>query len=442
MANRPRVNGWENIDQKKPAEYSSEFTIDGNRYANVTNVTTGQRQLYLVSGLGGTPLTQRTLLTSTNADGTVTKGEGYDDFIRAYDRERLRTADRENKKQSLFIIEKASTEEEKEDLGNTKEYKSLKNKSKKDEDNNPVLDVIELATDLLSRFSPLKGKGPQYYPNNIANTKQDRIKFVAAQQAKRNLKEPLSFKAADAAAVYIAIQGPISDQNAVSWGEKDLPLAELAMGEIAKNEIGNGTGASTAGQLISEALEGISDEQNKKTILAAAAANNMSLFTRATQQVLNPNIELLFDKPQLRSFTFNFKMSARDRDEAETIKNIIKFFKYHSAIKASEGILFLGAPDVFWIEYQKGNGELHPSLNLIAPQAAKTKACALQQMSVNYTPLGSYMTYDDREATMVQYDLSLTFQELTPVYQVDYTGEYYDSETVKTEGVVKHPIGY
>ena len=45
MADRPQVNGWNNINLNEPEEYSSEFVIDGKRYANVTNVTTGDNYI-------------------------------------------------------------------------------------------------------------------------------------------------------------------------------------------------------------------------------------------------------------------------------------------------------------------------------------------------------------------------------------------------------------
>ena len=126
-------------------------------------------------------------------------------------------------------------------------------------------------------------------------------------------------------------------------------------------------------------------------------------------------------------------MSARGEEEAKTIKKIIKYFKYHMAVKGKGGDLFLKAPDVFWIEYQKGKGETpHESLNLIAPGKIKSKACALQSFNVNYTPLGTYMTYDDKECTMVQYDLQFAFSEITPLYQSDYEDKF----------VADHPIGY
>lgn len=420
MPTRPQVPGWNNINLNKPNEYSSEFTIDGIRYANVTNVTTGQRQLYVVQP----PLNRRELVISTNANGEVERGSYYNTYIQFQGQEKLRTADRENKKQSIFIIRRASTEKEKESLGNTREYRSLRNNTSGNEDGNELLSRIVFDTRNISQGSPLKDIAFICYPTDIAETKQDRIKFTAATLKERTLSSPADYEKIDRVGdVYISIQGSITDQNAASWGEDDAPAAKIAMGEIAKG------GVDKAQELLSSAMKDVKDQNSKDAILAAAAAGEMGLFTRATQQVFNPNIELLFNKPQLRSFSFNFKMSARSPTEASAIKKIINFFKYHSAVKDTEGFLFLKSPDVFWIEYQKGN-KLHPSLNLIAPSKVKKKACALQNMSVSYTPLGRYMTFDDEEATMVQYDLTLSFQDITPLYQSDY------------DEMKDHPIGY
>ena len=38
---------------------------------------------------------------------------------------------------------------------------------------------------------------------------------------------------------------------------------------------------------------------------------------------------------------------------------------------------------------------------------------------VNYTPDGSYMTYDN--SSMVSYEMAMSFQEIEPVYNNDYT---------------------
>jgi hypothetical protein len=56
-------------------------------------------------------------------------------------------------------------------------------------------------------------------------------------------------------------------------------------------------------------------------------------------------------------------------------------------------------------------GKPHPFLN-------QFKICALNAMSVNYTASGTYATYSD--ATPVHMQMTLTFQELTPIYREDY----------------------
>ena len=56
---------------------------------------------------------------------------------------------------------------------------------------------------------------------------------------------------------------------------------------------------------------------------------------------------------------------------------------------------------------------VHPFLNTFKP-------CALKSMNVDYTASGSYATYED--ATPVHMKLTLSFQELNPVYFSDYDG--------------------
>ena len=90
------------------------------------------------------------------------------------------------------------------------------------------------------------------------------------------------------------------------------------------------------------------------------------------------------------------------------------------AVKKAASEVFLKAPNVFEIEYQSGEGNTHQSLNRI-------KTCALLGCDVDYTPDGSYMTFNDEQRTMTSYQLSLRFSELDPIYNTDYAG---------------HPIGY
>ena len=152
------------------------------------------------------------------------------------------------------------------------------------------------------------------------------------------------------------------------------------------------------------------------------------LLAREEGVIFNPNMELLFSGPTLRSFKFQFKMTPRNFDEGQNVKKIIREFKRSMAPKItttgtsenSTNSLFLSTPDVFELTYRKGGGD-HPYLN-------RFKQCALLDISVNYTGEGTYATYDD--GTPVSMIMDLTFRELEPVYDSDYynsSGEDLDS---------------
>jgi hypothetical protein len=278
------------------------------------------------------------------------------------------------------------------------------------------------------------GSGNPYlvYPADMKDT-QDRIKFSVYSvktipYGESNLAIPQITdpgfdlqSGPDFGPVFLPIQPSINDQNTVSWQPGELnPIEKYAVNEALKvmNTKNIGTivgqfGGALAGLIGSKDFKGVA-----QLALAEQAVGVQGLLSRVNGQVLNPNLELLFQGPQLRPFQFQFKLSPRNKDEASRVKKIIKFFKKNMAVKKG-GEFFLKAPYVFGVEYQHGTST-HQSINLI-------KKCALQSCSVDYTPLGSYMTYNDTDATMVSYNISLQFQEIVPVYDTDYDD---------------HPIGY
>ena len=150
------------------------------------------------------------------------------------------------------------------------------------------------------------------------------------------------------------------------------------------------------------------------------------LMARQRGEIINPNMELLFDAPTIRAFKFQFKMTPRNRREAEQIRLIIRSFKRNMAPIASggtekEGAWFLKTPKVFELRYRTGNKD-HKYLH-------KFKQCFLTDIAVNYTGDGVYSTYED--GSPVSYLMDLSFKELEPIYDIDY-----DS----TEG--QHSVGY
>lgn len=281
-----------------------------------------------------------------------------------------------------------------------------------------------------------RGTAGIQYPRDM-KPEQDKIRFTAVKIEKSGFGgSGLQFTFGDikytpvAGPIQLAIQAPISDQNSVEWGPDSVNAIDAAIFN-ASLDLMTTPWENIPTELQSKAT-GIyntakSNSERIRRFLAGQAASLNNVLSRTDGAILNPNLELLFQGPQLRPFTFQFKMTARYRQEAEDIKKIIKYFKYFMAVRKEQNNLFLRAPYVFTIEYMHKNQNLHPGINIISPDN-QTKACALTNCSVDYTPLGTYMTYE--EGTMVAYTLSLQFQEITPIYDTDYK----DYEN--------HPIGF
>lgn len=275
----------------------------------------------------------------------------------------------------------------------------------------------------------------------------DVIKFQAVKLIRPEIKgttadfknfsfPPPSFISVGDGPIYLPVQSPINDQNSVEWGSDSIdPLSAFAFGlsiGVINSNTPDDVGTKIKGYTNSLMAEVKNQDERIKRSFAGAAASINNILARTDNVIFNPNLELLFNNPQLRPFTFTFKLSAREQEEANVIKKIIKYFKYHMAVRKESTKIFLRAPHVFTIQYMthSSDGKLiqHQSINQISGSDNK-KACALTNCSVDYTPLGSYMTYNDEQKTMVSYTISLQFQEITPIYDTDYSEN-------------SHPIGY
>ena len=129
--------------------------------------------------------------------------------------------------------------------------------------------------------------------------------------------------------------------------------------------------------------------------------------------VINPNLELLFNGPSLRTFNFNFKLTPRSAKESEVCRKIIRAFKRNMAVSRTEANLFLMSPRLFQLKYifKDDTQQEHPYLN-------KFKPCAMTNFAVNYTPDGSYATFDTT-GSMTQFNLDMSFTEVMPIYSDD-----------------------
>lgn len=217
--------------------------------------------------------------------------------------------------------------------------------------------------------------------------------------------------------VILPVPAGIQDQNQAGWGDgriNPIQAAGVNSAMIAFNE-GFGEAMSAGAKKLGDI--GTNSESLKDGVKAYFTASAVGvpldqILARTQGQVLNPNLELLFNGPVLRPFNFTFKMSAREKEESEEIVKIIRFFKQGMSPQRTDARLFVKAPHTFQLQYRHRGTEDHNFLN-------KFKECALIGLSVNYTPENNYATFED--GAMVSYEIQMQFKELDPVYNEDYT---------------------
>ncbi len=259
------------------------------------------------------------------------------------------------------------------------------------------------------------GSARLQYPLDMKDD-QDRIVFSRHEYAPKSLNDTTlgtenSYLGAPISTIILPIQSGISDNNSVEWGGSSMNEIERFMSATAMKAMNPDKKLSETATEAGETAYTRFIKENPgmyKYYFAQEAVGVQGLLSRASGSILNPNLSLLFNGPALRPFSFTFRLTPRSAKESKNVKGIIREFKEGSAVNASTNNVFLKAPDVFKIEY---NGKAKDSLN-------RFKTCALTSVSVNYTPDGTYMTYQD--GTMTSYEITLTFNELDPIYQTDY----------------------
>ena len=228
--------------------------------------------------------------------------------------------------------------------------------------------------------------------------------------------------------IFLPIPQKVTDSFKVGYSEDRMsPLGLAAAGAVGAMLEGDPTkGAQTAGSIM-QVLKSVTggaqiDMTGADTnALKQALAGNIlggfqnitpnMLVSRASGQILQSNLELLFSGVSLRSFPFVFDFAPRDEPEAEMVAKIIKTIKMGMAPRKGRGLL-IQSPHYFKFQYFSGKQQ-HPFLN-------KFKIGILSDMSVDYTASGTYATYGGKLKSPVHMRMQLTFREINPIYREDY----------------------
>ena len=164
-------------------------------------------------------------------------------------------------------------------------------------------------------------------------------------------------------------------------------------------------------------VTGLSKQITGDTISAGDLFGGISGVAR------NPNVEVLFQNMELRTFDLSFKMAPFDDQDALRIESIINIFKKamlpqynlgkdvkvfgqkNNALKAG----FIQVPKVCAVNFMRGS-----SRNRFLP---RYKMCAITDVNVNYTPDNVYATIDRNMP--VATELKISFMETKLVFSED-----------------------
>ncbi len=250
--------------------------------------------------------------------------------------------------------------------------------------------------------------------------------------------------------IQIPIPNSLKDMNAIGWGEQEISGLLGQLGGPTLQTLFNGdelegglfknlwkAGADTLEEtkkLFGEggALRQFRRRAGLNAIAKAASGIGVNIdvdqaITRINGTIINPNMELLFNSPSLRTFSFVIRFTPRSTEESERIRMIIRVLKQHSAVKKNPQIannynvahdggsnFLLGTPDVFKLRYIKAKTQNDiKGLN-------KFKTCALRSVSVDYTGEAARFAAYNEDSQPVTTLVTLNFSELVPIYDEDY----------------------
>ena len=230
-----------------------------------------------------------------------------------------------------------------------------------------------------------------------------------------------------------------------------LAQYKMKMDPTLSPAAGAGTGAKAAIQTavtFPAMLDALQGKESRGSLSAGLASQILgiagfevspeSILARGFGIVPNSNLELLFNAPTLRQFSFAYRMSPRSEVEARNVKRIIRFFKQGMAPRkqtgqAGQSSYFLGTPNVFKLKYKTGKGSAISGLN-------RFKICALTSFSVNYAPEGNWAAYDAGQP--VTLTMAMQFSELEPIFNTDYQTSIFQYRNDDLDPVQDDDVGY
>ena len=209
--------------------------------------------------------------------------------------------------------------------------------------------------------------------------------------------------------------------NSQQWGDVNFIGPVGALVQNLGIQATNVTQGSVSGMVdrFTEGLTSIRDNTDvggvmRQGMLSAIAptlgANASQLMALSKGEVYNPNVELLYKMPGMRSFNFSFNFVPKNAAEARRVNEIIRNFKIWSAPDALESGMF-EVPHVWQVKYMTAQGE-NKNMN-------KFKKAACVGVTVQANPQTT-MHVAHEDGMPIETVMSLNFREVDIITRQDH----------------------
>jgi hypothetical protein len=214
----------------------------------------------------------------------------------------------------------------------------------------------------------------------------------------------------------------IKASYSAATGHSELGKAGMLAGSISRMMAAKSTEGA-----ITEALKGLGGfALTAARDMAVGVGETMGLgdidgaISKVTATAQNNFSEAIFEKIDARSFSYTFKLIARNKNEAQDINKIVKFFKFHMhpELDMANGGRYFRTPSEFEIHYaynDQKNNYLH-----------ELSRCVCSGVDVEYGS-GDFQTFrqfDAEGAAPVEVSLTLNFTETTVLTKQQIADNY------------------
>ena len=205
--------------------------------------------------------------------------------------------------------------------------------------------------------------------------------------------------------------GPIGDMRRDISGSVGKNMAMMMEGG-SFGEVAGSVGEDLKGGISSlkDRFKGVGAQLGMQALGSVLGTTPNQMLALGAGKVFNPNVELLYNAPQMRGFAMSFDMIPKDATESNIINEIILNFKKMSAPKDLKNGMF-EVPYVWDVRYMTGSG-VNKNMNRF-----KKAACTNVQVQANQ-PTSMHVSHP--EGVPIITSIQLTFTEVDIITREDH----------------------